>query len=89
MDSLRNLKQLQLFYITATEEEDLLWVLTYLNACPLLEKLDLMVSDRILTAFYVFQSYKQQVELSIIVFLTASLCSSDVLLMRFLSRLSN
>ncbi|KAJ6371252.1 hypothetical protein OIU77_001703 [Salix suchowensis] len=43
MDSLRNLKQLQLFYITASEEEDLLWVLTYLNACPLLEKLDLML----------------------------------------------
>ncbi|KAG5227010.1 FBD-associated F-box protein [Salix suchowensis] len=43
MDSLRNLKQLQLFYITTSEEEDLLWVLTYLNACPLLEKLDLML----------------------------------------------
>jgi Leucine-rich repeat (LRR) protein len=44
MDSLRNLKQLELFYIKASKEEDLLWVLTYLNACPLLEKLDITVS---------------------------------------------
>ena len=44
MDSLRNLKQLELFYIKANKEEDLLWVLTYLNACPLLEKLDITVS---------------------------------------------
>ncbi|XP_011035861.1 PREDICTED: uncharacterized protein LOC105133524 [Populus euphratica] len=44
MDSLRNLKQLELFYIRAIKEEDLLWVLTYLNACPLLEKLDITLS---------------------------------------------
>ncbi|KAL3568058.1 hypothetical protein D5086_030709 [Populus alba] len=45
MDSLRNLKQLELFFIKASVEEDLLWVLTYLNACPLMEKLDFMLSN--------------------------------------------
>ncbi|KAJ6860879.1 hypothetical protein NC651_037070 [Populus alba x Populus x berolinensis] len=44
MDSLKNLKQLELFYIRASKVEDLLWVLTYLNACPLLEKLDITLS---------------------------------------------
>lgn len=46
MASLSTLKQLELFFIRGSrdEQEDLLWVLAFLKACPVLEKLYLTVS---------------------------------------------